>query len=201
MLHAQLQKQFSNIDVYLFDQLLKGRFDTCSSVLDVGCGSGRNIAYLSSCGIDVYGVDSSQEALDKATELTQGRGTFCCAPADKLPFTPAQFDAVICNAVLHFAQNEGHFTAMLDELHRVLVPGGLLFIRLASSIGIEELLTPLGDSRYILPDGSTRYVVTEAELLEHTKRLDALLLDPLKTTNVQNQRCMTTWVMQKAQLP
>jgi tellurite methyltransferase len=84
----------------------------------------------------------------------------------------------------------------VDEAWRVLAPGGLFFARLATSIGIERLLaTPMGRVR--LPDGSDRFVVDEATLLETTARLGGSLADPIKTTNVQNQRCMTTWVATK----
>ena len=50
---------------------------------------------------------------------------------------------------------------------------------------------------HLLPDGSERYLVDEALLLEWTRQLGGVLLDPLKTTIVQDQRCMTTWVVQK----
>jgi len=48
-----------------------------------------------------------------------------------------------------------------------------------------------------LPDGTERYLVDEALLVDLTRRLGGTFLDPLKTTIVQNQRCMTTWVVRK----
>jgi len=99
---------------------------------------------------------------------------------------------------MHFAHDERHFRKMLDEMWRVLKPRGLFFARLASSIGIEGLILPVGGAgRYLLPDGSERFLVDEATLVSAVERLGARWLDPLKTTNVQNQRCMTTWVLQK----
>jgi hypothetical protein len=86
---------------------------------------------------------------------------------------------------------------MVREMWRVLKPGGMLFCRLASSIGMEDRVTPLGGRRFALPDGSERYLVDEAILMEWTASLGGSLLDPLKTTVVQNQRCMTTWVVRK----
>jgi tellurite methyltransferase len=103
---------------------------------------------------------------------------------------------VICSAVLHFARDESHFDAMVRECWRVLRPGGLFFARLATSIGIAHLL-PAPKGRMRLPDGSDRFVVDEAKLLELTAGVAGTLVDPLKTTNVQNQRAMTTWVMEK----
>ena len=70
-------------------------------------------------------------------------------------------DFVISSAVLHFARDDDHFQAMLRETWRVLKPGGLLFCRLASSIGMERQIKPLGQRRFLLPDGSERYLVDE----------------------------------------
>ena len=89
------------------------------------------------------------------------------------------------------------FDAMVREMWRVLKPGGMLFCRLASSIGMEDRVVPLGGGRFLLPDGSERYLVDETILMDLTARLGGGLLDPLKTTVVQNQRCMTTWVVRK----
>ncbi len=105
-------------------------------------------------------------------------------------------DAVVCSAVLHFASDVAQFDRMLDEMWRVLAPAGMFFARLASNIGIESLVGAAG-RRVRLPDGSDRFVVDEAMLLERTQRLGGRLLDPIKTTNVQQQRCMTTWCVEK----
>jgi SAM-dependent methyltransferase len=115
---------------------------------------------------------------------------------ESLPWPDTSFDAVIASAVLHFADDEGHFGRMVVEMWRVLAPGGLFFARLASSIGLEhELPAPRGRMR--LPDGTDRFVVDEALLLDWTARLGGTMADPLKTTNVQHQRCMTTWCLEK----
>jgi hypothetical protein len=73
----------------------------------------------------------------------------------------------------------------------------MLFARLASTIGMADRMRPLGGGRYHLPDGSERYLVDEAQLMAVTRRLGGALLDPLKTTVVQDQWCMTTWVVRK----
>jgi len=85
---------------------------------------------------------------------------------------------------------------MLEEMWRILAPGGLFFARLATSIGLERHLSS-ATGRVRLPDGSERYVVDEPTLLSWTSTLGGTLADPLKTTNVQNMRCMTTWVLEK----
>ena len=82
-------------------------------------------------------------------------------------------------------------------IRHVLAPGGLLFARLATSIGIADRVRPLGDGRYLLPDGSERFLADERMLMDATARLGGRLLDPLKTTIVQDQRAMTSWVVGK----
>jgi tellurite methyltransferase len=62
---------------------------------------------------------------------------------------------------------------------------------------MENRVEPISGRRCRLPDGSERYLVDEPQLLELTEALGADWLDPLKTTVVQNQRSMTTWVVRK----
>ena len=68
--------------------------------------------------------------------------------------------------------------------------------RLASDIGLEGAVF-LADGRYRLPDGSERYLVSAKRLMQMTRGMGGSLLDPLKTTVVQEQRSMTTWVVRK----
>lgn len=198
-----LQQLYGNIDIYLFDQLLKGRFDGCKKILDAGCGGGRNIVYFLQTDCDVYGIDPNPNAITGVQDLAKTLSpntpadNFINCPAEDMPFEDAKFDMVICSAVLHFAEDSNHFDAMLRSVWRVLKPGGYLFTRLASDIGIESLVTPLGNSRYALPDGSERFLVNEQILMEYTDDLNAELFEPIKTTNVQNLRCMTTWCLRK----
>jgi hypothetical protein len=106
---------------------------------------------------------------------------------------------VIASAVLHFARDDEQFDAMLEGCWRLLAPGGVFFCRLASTIGFENRVQPLdaGQHRFRLPDGTDRYLADEDSLLRHTRRLGGRLLDPIKTTVVQDQRAMTTWVVRK----
>jgi len=199
----QLKQLYGNIDIYLFDQLLKGTYDNCTRILDAGCGGGRNLVYFLQNGFEVYGVDPNPGAVTAIKELAgvlapgNPPNNFITATAENLPFENNYFDLVISSAVLHFADNEAHFDNMLQSMWRVLKPGGYFFARLASDIGIEKLLQPLGNNRYLLPDGSERYLVNEETLLKYTSALKGHLHEPIKTTNVQNLRCMTTWCLQK----
>jgi len=198
-----LQQLYGNIDIYLFDQLLKGRFDDCHKILDVGCGGGRNLHYFLQNGFEVHGIDTNAGAIEQVKQLstTLARGNpltnFQVATAEALPYPDDTFELAICSAVLHFARSHAHFDAMLRSVWRVLKPGGYLFARLASDIGIEDLVQPIGDGVYLLPDGSTRYLVNQETLLRYTTELGGEFFEPIKTTNVQNLRCMTTWCLRK----
>ena len=199
---GELRTQWGEIDIYLFDQLLRGRFDRRTRVLDAGCGGGRNLPYFLRHGFDVRVVDSDPAAINAVRRLATSldrpltADRIHCGALDTLPWDDGSVDAVICSAVLHFARDERDFNNMLDEMWRVLAPGGLFFARLATSIGLERQL-PAATGRMRLPDGSERFIVDERTLLTLTETLGGSLADPLKTTNVQNMRCMTTWVMEK----
>ena len=199
---AGLREEFGEIDIYLFDQLLRGRFDARPRVLDAGCGRGRNLPFFLRHAFDVRAVDADPDAIRSVRQLAAilhpalPPDRIHCGPLDALPWEDGSTDAVICSAVLHFARDAREFAAMLVEMWRVLATGGLFFARLATSIGLERHLAS-ATGRVRLPDGSERFVVDEATLLSWTTRLGGTLADPIKTTNVQQMRCMTTWVMEK----
>ena len=198
-----LQDQFGGIDIYLFDQLLRGRLVPGMRVLDAGCGSGRNLVYLLRSGYDVFGIDADPGSIRTVRELAARLApklppeNFRVESIEQASFPEHFADAVLSSAVLHFARDDQQFDAMLRGTWRVLRPGGLLFCRLASSIGMEQQVKPIMGRRHRLPDGSERYLVDEAFLIRLTGELRGDLMDPLKTTVVQNQRCMTTWVVRK----
>lgn len=199
-----LQTQFGNIDIYLFDQLLRARIVPGMTVLDCGCGGGRNLVYLLRNGFDVRGVDQDAGAISAlrllAHELAPALSAqnFRVEPVEAMSFPDASAQVVLSSAVLHFARDEPHFRTMVAEMWRVLRPGGLLFCRLASTIGMEGRFEPIEGRVHRLLDGSVRFLV-DAELLAAVAlEIGGELADPLKTTIVQNQRCMTTWVLRKA---
>jgi len=194
---------FGNIDIYLFDQVMKGRFDDRRSILEVGCGSGRNLLYFMRAGYDLFGIDRNPGAVETVQAAASlhapglPAGNFQVADADRIPHDDGRFDAVISVALLHFADGHAQFDRMVDAMWRVLGSDGLFFVRLASSIGIEDRVEPIGDRRFRVPDGSERFLVDEKILLQTTERIGGTLLEPIKTTNVQNMRCMTTWCLRK----
>lgn len=200
---SDLERQFGQIDIYLFDQLLRGRIRAGMRVLDAACGGGRNLVYLLQSGFEVFATDGDVQAVGAVRRLAAHLApqlppeNFRMEPVEHMSFEDDFADVVVSSAVLHFARDTAHFDAMVAEMWRVLKPGGMLFCRLASNIGMEDRVKPLGGRRFALPDGSERYLVDETVLMDLTARLGGRLLDPLKTTVVQNQRCMTTWVVRK----
>jgi tellurite methyltransferase len=200
---SSLHEQFGPIDIYLFDQILRGHITPAMRIFDAGCGSGRNLVYFLRQGYEVFGVDADAQAAAAMRRLAAllapvlPQENFRHETLEAMSF-PANFaDLVISSAVLHFARDDDHFLAMLRATWRVLKPGGILFCRLASSIGMEHRMQRIAGRRFLLPDGSERYLVDEPFLIALTEELGGELIDPLKTTVVQNQRCMTTWIVQK----
>ncbi len=200
---ATLQEQFGQIDIYLFDQMLKGRIAPGMRILDAGCGSGRNLVYLLREGYEVFAVDADAGQVERVRRMAQTLAPRLSASnlrveaVEQMSFDDGCADVVLSSAVLHFARDDAHFESMLRGCWRVLKPGGLFFCRLASSIGMENRMQQIQGRRYRLPDGSERYLVDEALLGSFTERMGEMA-DPLKTTVVQNQRAMTTWVVRKS---
>ena len=198
-----LTDQFGDIDIYLFDQLLRGRISPGMRVLDAGCGAGRNLIYMLREGYEVFAADADPAAVEQVRRFASMLApqlpsqNIVVAPVEQMPFPDVFLDVVLSSAVLHFARDDRQFDAMVREMWRVLKPGGMLWARLASTIGLVDQVQPVAGRWSRLPDGTERYVVDEALLTDVTRRLGARLLDPIKTTVVSNQRSMTTWVVRK----
>jgi tellurite methyltransferase len=200
---TSLSTEFGDIDIYVFDLLLRNRITPGMTIFDAGCGGGRNLVYLLRAGYDVRGVDSSPDAIAAVRQLAHKlapqlpASNFQVQALEEISGADVGADVVLSSAVLHFARNDAHFLAMLEGSWRPLKPGGLFFCRLASITGVEGAARALGDGRFLLPDGSERYLIDENRLLELTARLGGRLVDPIKTTIVHGQRSMTTWVVRK----
>src|SRR5690349_7491492 len=112
--------QIGPIDIYLFDQLLRGRIAAGMSILDAGCGAGRNLHYFLQAGFDVFGVDADQRAIANVRALASRLApqlpveNFRTESVEHMTFPERFADVVISSAVLHFAIDENHFMDMLQ---------------------------------------------------------------------------------------
>ena len=200
---SELRREFGDIDIYLFDQLHRGRITAEHRILDAGCGEGRNLVYLLREGLDVWGVDADAAAVEKTTRLARElapqlpAGRFITSPVERMPYADGSFDVVLSSAVLHFARDEEQWWAMVREMWRVLAAGGLFFARLASTVGHEDSVRPLGGRRYVMPDGEERLLIDRQYLEQATEKLGGKLEDRLKTAVVHGLRSMCTWVVRK----
>lgn len=198
---TSLAEQFGSIDIYVFDQILRGNIAPGMRVLDAGCGYGRNLVYLLREGCEIFATDADPEGVDHVRKLAAMLApslpaeNFRVARIEQMGFPDGFADVVLCNSVLHFARSEQQFRAMLAGLWRAVRPGGMLFCRLGSRIGMD--FERIRENIYQIGDGSEWFLVDEQMLLDLTGELNAVMVDPLKTTVVQDYRCMTTWVLRK----
>lgn len=195
---------FGNIDIYLLDQILKGRFNKEMKILDAGCGEGRNAVFFIRSGYQVFGIDQDAlsikmlrahaRSLDPSYDLLR----FQVGRLDELFFHDGAFDAIVCSAVLHFARDRGHFNAMWAELMRVLKPGGFIWLRTCTDAGgILSLSLDLGNGRYKLPDGSERFVLSETHLTSLILEWGLEYLEVPKSVLVYQQRAMGVFLLRK----
>jgi tellurite methyltransferase len=183
----------SGLDLYLLDQIQKGRVQLDSKILDAGCGGGGNLKAMQRLGFTVDGFDPREESI---IQLKQEFPELKLWVSSLEEFkSEERYDFVICNAVLHFAQNHRHFDEMFEGLVGSLAPNGVLFIRtcsnFATSLGYE--VNEVGLSN--LPDGSLRYLLTNAKLNETLSKHNLQFVEPIKTVNVNESRSMTNLVL------
>ena len=186
-------------DIYLLDQIMKGRYQATDRILDAGCGEGRNMHWFLQKDMEITGIDQNEEVINslKINNASLPESRLQVSLLDKMPFADNYFDHIICSAVLHFAPSTNHFRAMLKEIVRITRIHGSIFIRMAANICIEDKVIPLGDGVYAIPDGSNRFLLTKTLLAACMKEFNLSFLEPLKTVNVDDIRCMSTLVLQK----
>ena len=198
-----LNHLLGNVDIYLLDQILKGRFTKDMKILDAGCGEGRNAVYFINQGYQVYGIDPNETAIQYCRYLSKSLRPdfdfhrFQPGQLEEIPFHSQSFDAVICSAVLHFAKDVDNFRQMVSEIHRILKPGGLFWFRMCTGFGgILNDAKNLGNGKYALPDGSERYVMVQDDV-DNLKKIGFEFLEYPKTVLVLGQREMGVFVMKK----
>ncbi|AHM61435.1 methyltransferase family protein [Flammeovirgaceae bacterium 311] len=204
MTPQELNQELGNIDIYLLDAILKGYFPVAGRVLDAGCGEGRNLHWFLKNGYEAWGVDKNAAAIQmlryvaRSLQKDYPQERFDVTGVEEMHYPPGAFDGIISSAVLHFAESEKHFREMWAEMYRVLKPGGVLFIRTATLLGMRpDELQPIGEGRYLLPDGSYRFLLSATLLADLLKKHPMQWLEPLKSVLVANQRSMGVLVLKK----
>ena len=194
-----MSKLPGNTDIYLLDQIMKGRYAPSDVILDAGAGGGRNLEWFVQQGCRVFGTDRDSLAIEALKHTYPGlpEESFQVAPVEALPFPDTFFNHIISSAVLHFAENEQHFEAMFSEMVRVLRPGGSIFIRMTTDVGLGDKMTALGKGRYYLPDDSERFLLTRKGLDSLLLQYRLALLEPFKTVLVEDLRSMGVVVLGK----
>ncbi|MEO9967893.1 MAG: methyltransferase domain-containing protein [Reichenbachiella sp.] len=202
MTPEQLNKKLGNIDLYLLDQILKNRISKDIKILDAGCGEGRNLIYFLNNGYDVSGIDQNPDAI-RMLHFIIGSGysdypkaSFTEGEISQLPYPDHSFGYIICSAVLHFASSTSHFWQMFEALDRVLSPGGSLFVRMTSDIGLKGHVRH-DKELWRLPDGSIRFLLTTEAIQRIIDEFGYSRIEPVKTVLVEGQRSMTTLVLKK----
>lgn len=188
--------EIKGLDIYLLDQFLKDRIAKNGQILDAGCGGGRNIYWLLKNGYKVSAFDPQPEKIQPLLEQF-GDLKFQKGAIEDLPFGSTTFDFIICNAVLHFAQDHTHFHQMFEALVEYLAKHGILFIRMTSNIGLENKVEIEENGRCQLPDLSDRYVITRKLIDDLCTYHSLTLIEPVKTVKVEELRSMSTIVLQK----
>jgi len=193
-----LKNEIEGIDIYLLDQILKGRYHTKDVILDVGCGNGRNLKWFYNNDFTIYGIDLNAKRLDKAKkQYSDQKEHFSLQNITTLNFKEEKFDHIICNAILHFANSKQDFILMMAELVRVLKPNGTIFIRMATIESLTDKVEQVAEGVYKLPDETTRFLLTKDLLKYIQTKFDLVLLERFKYVNVDDLRCMATFILQK----
>ncbi|BDD06399.1 class I SAM-dependent methyltransferase [Aureibacter tunicatorum] len=190
--YHQINRSLGNMDLYLMDQLLKGRFEKEHRILDVGCGEGRNLYYFIQQGYEIYGIDQDRQAikflkmLSKTLNSDLDADCFIHGDASDMPYPPRAFDVVICNAVLHFAKDLENFMQMISELERVVKLEGSVFIRMAFDLdGMPEL------------NEEFPFRLNRTLLEKVKKKFDFEEIEPFKTVLIPEMRSMATIILKK----
>ena len=172
-------------DIYLLDLVLRGIIRVDGSILDIGCGSGRNLPCLAHAGATIAAVDADPAAVASCSRLlAQMPGTHTCT-VGMLPDLGLSkcFDAVVCVAVLHFAPDQASFHVWADACWKRLLPGGVFLARLSTRIALPAVSAHFA------------YRPTLDDIVACEQRWRASRIDPLKTTMVEEKRVISTWTL------
>jgi len=129
-----------------YEERLSRAFDKRRRILDVGCGTGRDLGYLLRKGKDAFGVDASKGMIEAAESTLAAGGLsvegrlFEAALPDLGLFADEEFDGVLCSAVLMHLPEEKIFDAVY-AMRRVLRPDGVLLLSVPAARNDVDVLS------------------------------------------------------------
>ena len=178
------------------------------SILEVGCGTGANLWFLAREGFNAYGLDGSKVAIDKATNFLKNEGLYADlieGDAMSLPYPDSKFDAVI-DVECIYANSLKDTSLILDEVYRVLKPGGLIFSKTFSSgmSGERTAVALDGEPNTFLemPDGPLRKdygiirLTSENEITKIYHLFSNLEYDLTTRTDRNRSKELLEWIIQ-----
>ena len=198
-----LRRELGEIDIYLFDQLLKGGSIDGGACSTPAAATDATSSTSFGGGFEVFAIDSDPSAV----AVDSGAGG---------PSQPQSAGREHPDRLARRAAMEQRIDGRGDQQRRppfrcrrrrVRAPADRV---VAGARAWRSVLRPArlehrhrAASRLARPDGCVcptdrpASSSSEAMLIDWSARLGGILIEPIKTTNVQNQRCMTTWCLEK----
>ncbi|MBY0030871.1 class I SAM-dependent methyltransferase [Priestia aryabhattai] len=167
-----------------------------AAILDYGCGYGRTLLELRSYDYNhLHGVDFSEEMIKRA-KSHDSEIDFQVIQSGKLPFSNDSLDAVLLFAVLTCVYKDEEQNAILNEIKRVLKPGGIIYINdfLLNSDERNKLRYEKGVTKYHthgafeLPDGAILRHHSEERVKEWVDQFETLEYKKLEYTTMNGNR-------------
>jgi SAM-dependent methyltransferase len=173
-LWQQLPAQLAAPYLHVRRSFLLSDLRTGETVLDLGCGAGEFTAIAAAAGARVVGVEVAEAALARARAAHPELDLRLAEIGGPLPFADSEFELVWISEVIEHVADTGHF---LDEVRRVLTPGGRLLVTtpahgraLLALGGIERFSEPLGDHLHLYSRRSLRWVLDQLGFREVSVR-------------------------------
>ncbi|MEP1096818.1 MAG: class I SAM-dependent methyltransferase [Cyclobacteriaceae bacterium] len=192
-----INNYFGDTDLFLLDLILKGKIPEKATVLDAGCGEGRNAIFFIREGYDYLGIDSDQSKIQlaqyMANNISTSKARFEVGDIGNLQEL-GLFDVVICSRVLHFVNTDEGFHQMWRNLSDRLAPNGILYVSMDSMID-NNLGLASGNGKYEFPDGAVRFAITNKLYNEIKKGFEPV--EPLKTLVQNETRAQSFFALRK----
>jgi SAM-dependent methyltransferase len=142
------------------------------TVLDVGCGAGRNAVPIAALGCRVLGTDTEWPMLEAASRRAQAEGVaerthWALAPMDRLPVPDRAFDVIVAHGIWNLAASGAEFRRAVAEAARAGRPGAGLFVFTFSRHTLKPDAEPVADEPFVFTQfaGEPQCFLTEVQLL------------------------------------